>query len=137
MKRSKNPPHVHEYENQHGNTVYYLRRPGYKKVQLRIPDDALPWSPRFMAIYDAAIAEMPAVPTIGASRTVPGTVNAALVSYYVSSSFGNGIADSTKKAFRAILETFRAEHGDKRVSVMHTTALQNILMSAFCAALRG
>ena len=63
MKRSKNPPHVHEYENQHGNIVYYLRRPGYKKVRLRIPDDALPWSPRFMAIYDAAIAEMPAVPT--------------------------------------------------------------------------
>jgi integrase len=105
---------------------YYLRRPGYKKVRLRIPDNALPWSPRFMAVYDAALAEMPAVPTIGASRTVPGTVNAAMVSYY-QSSFGNGIADSTKKAFRAILETFRAEHGDKRVAVMHTTALQNII----------
>jgi hypothetical protein len=37
MKR-RNPPHVHEYENQHGATVYYLRRPGHKKVRLRIPD---------------------------------------------------------------------------------------------------
>jgi hypothetical protein len=86
----------------------------------------MPWSPSFMAIYEAAMTEMPAVPTIGASRTVPGTVNAAMVSYY-QSSFGIGIADSTKKAFRAILETFRAEHGDKRVALMHGAAMQNII----------
>jgi integrase len=127
MKRStKNPPHVHEYENQHSKTVYYLRRPGYKKVRLRIPDDALPWSPRFMAIYDAALAEMPAAPTIGASKTVAGTVNAAMIGYFQSPAFGVGVAESTKKVRRAILESFRAEHGDKRVAMMHTTALQII-----------
>ena len=32
MKRRRNPPHVHEYQNQHGMLVYYLRRPGRKKV---------------------------------------------------------------------------------------------------------
>jgi integrase len=126
MKRSRNPPFVHEYETQHGTTAYYLRKPGHSKVRLRIPDECLPWSPSFMAIYEAAMTEMPAVPTIGASRTVPGTVNAAMVSYY-QSSFGIGIADSTKKAFRAILETFRAEHGDKRVALMHGAAMQNII----------
>jgi hypothetical protein len=36
---------VHEYENRHGYTVYYLRRPGHKKVRLRISVGALPWSP--------------------------------------------------------------------------------------------
>src|SRR5437879_4845309 len=125
MKR-RNPPHVHEYENQHGNTVYYLRRPGYKKVRLRIPDDALPWSPRFMAIYDAALTEMPAVPAIGASRTVPGTVDAALVSYYGSTDFA-ALAKSTQGNRRAILERFRNDHGGKRIGLMHAVALQNIL----------
>ena len=126
MKRSRNPPFVHEYKTQHGTIAYYLRKPGYPKVRLRIPDGCLPWSPSFMAIYEAAMTEMPAKPAIGASRTVPGTVNAAMIGYF-QSSFGNGVAESTKKAFRAILETFRAEHGDKRVAMMHTTALQNIV----------
>jgi hypothetical protein len=31
MKR-RNPPHVHEYQNQHGTTVYYLRKPGQPKI---------------------------------------------------------------------------------------------------------
>jgi integrase len=127
MKRSRNPPFVHEYETQHGTTAYYLRKPGHpNKVRLRIPDGCLPWSPAFMAIYEAAMTEMPAKPAIGASRTVPGTVNAAMIGYF-QSSFGSGVAESTKRAFRAILETFRAEHGDKRVAMMHTTALQNII----------
>ena len=49
MKR-RNPPHVHEYQNQHGTTVYYLRASGRPKVRLRIPDGVLPWSPTFMAV---------------------------------------------------------------------------------------
>jgi integrase len=126
MDRRHNPPFVHEYTNRHGTTVYYLRRPGYKKIRLKIPDGALPWSPRFMEAYDAAMSSAPDAPAIGASRTMPGTVNAAMIGYF-QSSFGSGVAESTKKAFRAILETFRAEHGDKRVAMMHTTALQNIV----------
>jgi integrase len=126
MKR-RNPPHVHEYESQHGRRVYYLRRPGHKKVRLRIPDGVLPWSPTFLAIYDAALAEAPAAPAIGASRTVPGTVNAALVSYYQSTAFTNGLAKSTQQNRRAILEQFRSDHGDKRIALMHRAALQNIL----------
>jgi hypothetical protein len=84
MKRRRNPPFVHEYETQHGTTAYYLRKPGYPKVRLRIPDGCLPWSPSFMAIYEAAMTEMPAKPAIGASR-VPGTVNAAMIGYFESS----------------------------------------------------
>jgi hypothetical protein len=105
MKR-RNPPFVHEYETQHGTTTYYLRRPGYPKVRLRIPEGALPWSPRFMEVYDAAMAEAPAKPELGAGRRVPGTVNAALVSYYQSNAFTKGLAKSTQGNRRAILENF-------------------------------
>jgi hypothetical protein len=97
-------------------------------VRLRIPEYVLPHSPAFMAIYEAAMAEQPASPIIGASRTVPGTVNAAMVSYYGSTAFA-ALAKSTRGSRRAILECFRNDHGDKRAALMHTQALQNILNS--------
>ncbi|OKO69389.1 hypothetical protein AC629_41225 [Bradyrhizobium sp. NAS80.1] len=125
MKR-RNPRFVHEYQNQHGTPVYYLRKPGHPKFRLRIPDGCLPWSPSFMAIYEAAMAEAPAKPELGVGRTVPGTVNAALISYYQSTAFTKGLAKSTQGNRRAILENFRNDHGDKRTALMHTQALQNV-----------
>jgi integrase len=67
------------------------------------------------------------VPELGASRTRPGTVNAALVSYYQSSAFRDGLAKSSQQMRRAILERFREAHGDKRIAEMHKKALQIIL----------
>lgn len=64
---------------------------------------------------------------IGAGRTVPGTVNAGVVSYYQSSSFKDGIAKSSQQSRRAILKRFRADHGGKRIALMHSAALQAIL----------
>jgi hypothetical protein len=87
IERRCNPPFVHEHDNRHGTRVYYLRRPGHKKIRLKIPDGALPWSPRFMEVYDAATSSASDAPSIGASKTVSGTVNAALVSYYQSPAF--------------------------------------------------
>jgi hypothetical protein len=66
---------------------------------------------------------------LGAERTIPGTVNASIVSYYQSTAFKNGLAKSTQDSRRAILERFRGDHGDKRVALMHSTALQNIFNS--------
>src|SRR5579863_3916849 len=137
IDRRKNPPFVHEHDNRHGRRVYYLRRPGQKKIRLRIPESALPWSPRFMEIYDAAMGNNSAPLSIGAGQTLPGTVNAALVSYYQSTCFTKGLAQSTQSSRRAILEKFRNDHGDKRVALMHGTALQNILNGKSPAAQRN
>jgi integrase len=73
---------------------------------------------------------------IGASKTVAGTVNAALVSYYKQLSEA-GLEESTKQNRRAILERFRADHGDKRIALMHKTALQNIINSKTPAVQRN
>lgn len=116
----KLPPGVHGYETQHGKPVFYFRRPGHPKIRLR----GHPGSPEFMEAYEAAKGGQPLV--IGASRTVPGTVNAGLVSYYQSTAFA-ALADSTQTNRRAILERFRNDHGDKRAAMMHTQALQNIM----------
>jgi site-specific recombinase XerD len=119
----KLPPNVHGYINRHGKAVFYYRVPGAKKVRLR----EHPGSDEFMRAYDLAKAGERPKTEIGASRTKPGTVNAALVSYYQSSAFKDGLAESTQKTRRAILEKFRQDHGDKRVALMTQTALQNII----------
>jgi site-specific recombinase XerD len=136
-RKRKNPRYIHEYENRHGKTVFYLRRPGHKKQRLNTPDEVLPWSPRFMAIYEAALSDEPAPLILGASRTVPGTVNAALVSYYQTGAFTKGLATSTQRNRRAILEQFRVEHGDKRIALMHSEALQKIIDRKTPAAARN
>jgi integrase len=132
MKR-KNPPHVHGYVDQHGKAKFYFRRAGQAKVRL----PGLPWSPEFMEAYQAAKDGQGAAIEIGASRTVPGTVNAAVVSYYQSSAFKDGLAESSQTGRRAILERFREGHGDRRVALMHGTALQAILNTKTPAAQRN
>ena len=134
MKR-RNPDLVHEYVNRHGKTVYYLRRPGQKKVRLRIEAGVLPWSPSFMAVYEAALSNE--APIVRTGHLVPGTVNAAVMSYFQSPAFCKGLAKSTRQNRRAILERFREQHGDKRIAQMHSTAAQNILNSKSPAAARN
>jgi hypothetical protein len=53
---------------------YYFRRRGTKAIPL----PGLPGSEEFMAAYAAALAGLPDV-AIGASRTLPGTINALAV----------------------------------------------------------
>jgi integrase len=75
----------------------------------------------------AALKEEWIAPQLGASRTKAGTVNAALVSYYQSSAFTDGLADSSQRMRRAILERFREAHGEKRIALLHKKAMQAIL----------
>jgi hypothetical protein len=102
---------------------------------VRLP--GLPWSPEFMEAYEAAKGGRSATIEIGASRTIPGTVNAAVVSYYQSSAFKDGLAESSRTSRRAILERFRADHGAKRIALMHSAAMQAILNGKTPAAARN
>jgi len=52
---------------------------------------------------------------IGKKQSLLGSIAALIASYYRSAEY-SGMADSTKRAVRNILERFRAEHGDKRVA---------------------
>jgi hypothetical protein len=90
-----------------------------------------------MEAYEAAKGGLSAPIPIGASRTIPGTVNAAVVSYYQSTAFTKGLAESSQKSRRAILERFREGHGDKRIALMHGAALQTILNGKSPAAQRN
>jgi integrase len=120
MKR-RHPKYTHGFVDRHGHARFYFRKAGYKTVTL----PGLPWSPTFMAAYEAALKNDKA--EIGATRTLPGTVSAALISYYQHPVFTDALAKVTQQNRRAILENLRRDHGDKRIALMHAQALQAIM----------
>jgi integrase/recombinase XerD len=114
--------YVNAFRDRHDKVRHYFRRPGCKSVPL----PGLPGSAEFMEAYQAALANAPRV-EIGASRTMPGTISALVVAYYNSAEFKHQFAVATQGMRRAIIERFRAEHGDKRVVLLrHEHALKMI-----------
>ena len=95
-----------------GAAFHYFRRHGCPRVRL----PGLPGSREFMEAYQRALdsQQMP----IGATRTKPGTVNAAIVGYYDSMMFFGSLAPSTQAIRRQILERFRTDHGDKPIALL-------------------
>ncbi len=100
---------------------YYFRRRGTKAIPL----PGLPGSEEFMAAYAAALASLPGV-AIGASRTLPGTINALAVAYYRSDGWQK-LATDTQKNRRRVIERFRAQHGDKRVALLRRDHIVGML----------
>lgn len=101
---------------------YYFRRRGSKAIPL----PGLPGSEEFMAAYAAALAGLPEHLEIGASRTLPGTINALAVNYYGSDDWQKLAAD-TQKNRRRVIERFRAQHGDKRVALLQREHILGML----------
>ena len=111
---------VHAFTDRHGHARHYFRRSGK-----RTPLPGLPGSSEFMAAYAAALASG-ALVEIGAKRTKPGSVNAALVAYYSSLEF-RSLAAGTQVMRRAIYERFRVEHGDKSISTLPSKFISGTL----------
>jgi integrase len=112
--------HIHEFADRHGKVRRYVRLPSGK----RIPLNGAPGTDSFMQAYQAALAGKP--DEIGASRTMPGTVSAAIISYYNSASFQMGAA-ATRSTRRYFLEAFRREHGDKRIGLLQRTHIERMI----------
>ena len=93
---------------------YYFRRRGCKAIPLL----GSPGSEEFLAAYAAALATIPGqVNEVGASRTLPGTFNALIVSYYKSAEW-LALEEDTRKTRRRIIERFRERHGNKSVALL-------------------
>ena len=81
---------------------HYFRRHG-----LRVPLPGLPGSTEFNEAYAQALDEAPAPAVIGASRTIPGSVNAMIVGYLGSAAFHH-LAPSSQPSMAASLRTCAA-----------------------------
>lgn len=99
-------------------TYHYFRG---TKVQL----PGLPWSPEFMEVHARMMSVKARDPiVIGASRTIAGTVQAAVVAYYQSTVFIRQLAASSQISQRSLMERFRTEHGDKRIAKLERRHVQ-------------
>jgi integrase/recombinase XerD len=115
--------YVNSFRDRHRRMRHYFRRPGREAVAL----PGLPGSANFMDAYQAALAGAAPLLDIGASRTKTGTINAAIVGYYVHTNFTKGFAPETQKMRRAILERFRVEHGEKRIGLLQRRHIVKLL----------
>src|SRR5690242_14521873 len=94
------PRYTRGFMDRHGKPRWYFRREGFPGKAL----PGLPWSPEFMAAYEEAMnGETNPRTQIGASRTLPGTFDALIVSFYSSAIF-LGWGPSMQRARRNILE---------------------------------
>lgn len=110
------PRYVHGYVDRHGKARFYFRREGFK----RMPLPGLPWSPEFMAAYDAALAgQWPATfrQMAKGSHARPGSVRWLAVSWYNSIGF-RSMKPTTRSTYRNIAERLCIEHGDKRAALL-------------------
>jgi integrase len=112
--------HVHTFRDRHGKLRTYCRIPGQKAVPL----PGLAGSAEFMTAYQDAVAAV-GPREGGASLTVAGTVDAAVVDYYGDNSF-LALGETTRHTRKVILEHFRVEHGKKKLRMLqrvHVTAI--------------
>src|SRR5262245_10549600 len=104
MKRP--PKFVQGFVDRHGKARFYFRRPGFN----RVPLPGLPWSPKFMAAYETALAGQPM--QVARTTVMPGTIRALAVSYFNSAVF-RSMKVSTQGVYRNIIDRF-CEEADKK-----------------------
>jgi hypothetical protein len=115
---------VNSFRDRHGRMRDYFRRPGCKAIPL----PGLPCSAEYIEAYQAALAGVPVLTReVGASCTQPGTINAAIVAYYKHPMFTEALAPATQTMRPNVLERFRAEHGDKRLSLLQRIHIVKLL----------
>jgi integrase len=104
-----------------GRAYYYLRRRGFPRVRL----PGMPWSPSFMAAYEAALAGPRTA--IGAGRVKPGSVAAVVAEYLDSQKFFTSKSAGTQRMRRGILERFRTAYGERPFALLPPEWIEALL----------
>jgi integrase len=105
--------YVHSFVDHDGRPRHYFRRKGFRLTPL----PGVFGSAQFMAAYQAALATVTPVEIGAKKRSGPGSLSAAIAAYYGSLEF-RALTGGTPAKRRAILERFRAAHGDKPVRLL-------------------
>jgi len=120
--RSGLPKHCSWNVDRHGTRRVRFRKAGFSTYL-----SGVPWGESFMREYGAALEGVePQRSAIGASRTLPGSIDALVVSYYGSPEF-RGLKASTATVRRNIIESFRKAHGNKPVARLERRHINDII----------
>jgi hypothetical protein len=117
MPRRKPYPFVQIFP---GGSPLYLRKPGLPRVRLPEPYGGH----EFLLAYYAALAGKTL--EIGASRTLPRSMNALIAAYYASPDF-KSLRPSTARVYRNILERFRETYGDHDAAGMKAAHVRKVM----------
>src|SRR6516164_1732540 len=122
------PKYVQHWVDAEGRPHCYFRRRGFPRARL----PGLPWSPQFMTAYEQALGGPQLA--VGAKRTRPGSVHAAITGYFTSLEFRT-LAAGTQRVRRHILLRFDAVHGDKPIALLPPEFIAHVLrgMKPFAA----
>jgi len=124
------PKYVQHWVDAEGRPHCYFRRRGFPRARL----PGLPWSPQFMTAYEQALGGPQLA--VGAKRTRPGSVHAAIAGYFTSLEFRT-LAAGTQRVRRHILLRFDAVHGDKPIALLPPEFITHVLRSMKPFAVRN
>jgi integrase len=110
-------------DHRDGRAYYYVRRAGHRRTRL----PGLPWSPSFMAAYEAALAGPRTA--IGAGRIKPSSAAAVVAEYLDSRQFFGSKSPGTQRMRRGVLERFRAAYGDRPFALLPPEWIEALLDS--------
>lgn len=116
---------IHAYIDRHGHPRHYFRRKGSRKIAL----PGLPGSSEFREAYEAALnsIEMPLK-----LKRAPGPISPrggidTLVSDYLASTAFLNLKPASKRAYRGILDRFRADHGHRGVNDLEADTVEKLV----------
>jgi integrase len=124
MLRTKSglPKHCSWNFDRHGKRRVRFRLRGFSTYLT-----GTPWSENFMRQHAAALDGVKArANEIGAGRTVPGSFDALVVSYYRSPDF-HRLKPNTQVTRRSIIERFRSVHGHKPLNRLERKNINDII----------
>ena len=131
-KKSGLPKGVTEFQDRHEKWHLRYRAKGQPTYYFK----TRPGQDGFWEEYEQAKAGKPDAPAVRTSmRTKPGSISALIAVYYGTPEF-TGLAPSSRKTYRNMLERFREAHGDKQVATLTRAHIKAIIgsMSATPAA---
>ena len=119
----KLPKYVQAWVDRRDGRARLLFPPPWLSARVRLP--GLPWSPSFMAAYEAAMSGPRTA--IGAGRIKPGSVAAVVAEYFDSQQFFASKSAGTQRMRRGILERFRAAYGDRPFALLPPEWIEALL----------
>ena len=102
------------------------RRVRFRKGSFSTYLTGIPYSEDFLRQYAAALEGVQAqTSNVGASRTIPGSFDALVISFYRGDF--QRLKPSTQRLWRNIIERLRSEHGSKPIARLERSHIKNII----------